>query len=122
MSNFSHYGPTLESRVFGDIFSVTGRPIGSPSREKITEYISGQMIVAHVQQGQAWVPRDLTSEYGVVADLYVGGRILALLSFEYDTQTTSVYTTSEGGDFGDTVLCEDVSIDRAVVEAEEFVK
>jgi hypothetical protein len=122
MSKSLHYGPTLESRLFGDIFSVTGRPTGSPSQEKITDYISGQMIVAHVQQGRAWVPRDLTGEYGVVADLYVGGRVLALLSFEYDTQTAFVYTTSEGGNFGDTVLCEDVSIDRAIVEAEEFIK
>jgi hypothetical protein len=75
-----------------------------------------------VKEGaKTWLPRTLDAYPRVCADLYIDGKIAATLVFDYDDNSASVYTTSEGGSFGDTSLCVQISFAEAVAAAEHLV-
>ena len=105
-----------EQRVFGDAFSFSKGMSDERTQQKFFEE-----RVRLVSQGEIiWLPRTLDEEGGVAADLYGTREIVATLNFDYDTHSASVYVTSEGGKYGDTVLSDRVTFDEAVVEAEKF--
>lgn len=67
-----------------------------------------------------WLARTSDADNGVCADLYSRSAVVATLDFDYDDGSATVYTTSECGSFGDTVLCDRIPFDKAVDIAEQF--
>lgn len=105
-----------EQRVFGNAYSFS---IGAADDETQKRYF--QERKAAVDEGEvAWVSRTLDADHGVVADLYRDRGVVATMVFDFDTDTASVYITSEGGEFGNTTLCDQVTFDEAVTNAETF--
>lgn len=116
MSEGLNNAPNPEQVVFGDTFSfATGEGNEETKKVFFTER------VASIREGATtWLPRTLDADRGVCADLYKDGKVVATLDFDYDDYSASVYTTSEGGSFGDTTLCDRVSFAEAVAAAEQF--
>ena len=117
ISEFINQTPNPEQVVFGGAFSFSrGESDDDTKKAFFTER------VASITEGaKTWLPRTLNADHGVCADLYKDGIVVATLDFYYDDQSASVYTTSEGGSFGDTTLCDRVSFAEAVATADQFV-
>ena len=105
-----------EQRVFGEAFSLN-----NGVADEATQKVYFEERVASVVEGKTtWLSRTMDGERGIVADLYKGRKIVATLHFDYDVLLTSVYTKKEGGSLGDNALCDEVTFDNAVAEAEKF--
>ncbi len=114
MSEKLHHNLTPQERVFGSAFNFGA---GAADEQVQSLYIQERSL--QVSEGEiAWLARTLDGEGGVCADLYQGGSIAATLDFEYELGTATVWVTEEV--FGDTALCENVSFDEAVQQAEQF--
>ena len=107
-----------EQRVFGNAFSLDTRTV--TGEDALREYVSER--IALIESGETtWLARTLDADNGVCADLFSQSAVVATLEFDYDDGAAIVYTTSEGGSFGDTTLCDRVPFDDAVEAAEQFV-
>lgn len=117
MSEVINQAPSPEQIVFGSAFSFAhGESDEDTKKAFFTER------VASIKEGaKTWLPRTLDADHGICADLYKDGKVIATLVFDYDDNSASVYTTSEGGSFGDTSLCDRVSFAEAVAAADQFV-
>ena len=105
-----------EERVFGNAFSFES---GRSNRETVEAFFRERIDGVHAGD-QVWLPRILGAGRGAAADLYRNRQLIATLHFDYDIMQAAVYTTSEGGVYGDTVLCDLVTFDEAVETAEQF--
>jgi len=106
-----------EQSVFGEAFSFGS---GRADDETVSTFFANR--IKDVRGGsKIWLPRTLDADSGVTADLYEDGRVVATLVFEYEDNAASVYTTSPGGSFGDTALCDRVAFAEAVTAAEGTV-
>ncbi len=118
MSEIIIQTPDPEQVVFGNAFSFKD---GAGQEDAVKAFFEER--VANIQTGaKTWLPRTLDADGGVCADLFKDGKVAATLNFDYDDYSASVYTTSEGGSFGDTTLCDRVSFAEAVAAANQFVE
>lgn len=117
MSESRNQQDPAEQRVFGHAFSLETRTATGEEAER--EYVLGREKLIE-SGGSTWLARTLHSERGIFADLYRDRAIVASLLYDYDDGMATVYTTSEDGAFGDTVLCDRMPFDDAVELAERF--
>jgi hypothetical protein len=117
MSEVIDQSNSPERTVFGEAFSfASGRADDGTVKSFFEERVGA------IKEGsKAWLPRTLDADSGVTADLFKDGHVAATLVFEYEDMAASVYTTSPGGAFGDTALCDRVAFDVAVETAEQSV-
>lgn len=108
--------PDPEQIVFGNYFSF----IDDESQEDTIKAFFEERVASINAGAKTWLPRAFDADSGVCADLFIDGRLVATLDYDYDT--ASVYATSEGGIFGDTTLCDHVSFAEAVAKADRFAE
>jgi len=102
--------------LFGDSYSLNS---GISDDIKVRAFYKDR--ISNIRDGlTTWLPRNLYDDNGICADLYKESRIIATLVHEFASNLSSVYVTSENGKFGDTILCDRVSIDEAVTRANIF--
>ncbi len=117
MAEVVNQTPSPEQIVFGDAFSFAG----GEGQEDAVKALFEERVTSIQAGSKTWLPRTLDADSGVCADLYKDGKVVATLNFDYGDYSASVYTTSEGGSFGDTTLCDRVSFADAVALADQFV-
>jgi hypothetical protein len=116
MSEVVGQTPDPEQAVFGNIFSIEA---GIGQEDMVNAFFE-ERKAAIVSGAKTWLPRTLDADSGVCVDLYKAGKVVATLNFDYEDYSATVYTTSEGGNFGDTTLCDQVSFAEAVASADQF--
>lgn len=118
MSEYITDLPDYERLVFGEAFTFKGGV--SQDGDLVKSFFEER--IAGVESGEvSWLPRTLRADGGICVDLFKDGVVQATLHFDYEGSSATVYATSEGGDFGDTILCDHVTFDEAVFAAEQFV-
>ncbi len=106
----------LEQDLFGESFSLN---YGISEAINVRNFYKDR--ISNIKDGLlTWLPRNLYDDNGICVDLYKERRIVATLVHEFASNLSSVYTTNVNGRFGDTVLCELVSIEEAVTKAYIF--
>ena len=96
---------TAEERVFGNAYSLSS---GRAGDEVVSEFF-GDRVKQVRETGTGWIPRALDSDFGVVADLFRDGTVIATVEQDFESVVANLYITFEGQ-----------SEDRTAIPAESF--
>lgn len=91
---------SAELNVFGGLYSFNNGSVDTG-----TSILLSEKIIEDINNGNtAWYPR--IGDECVWADLYKDRKIVAQIEIDWTYRIITVYTTSNGGEFGDTKLFE----------------
>ena len=110
--------PHSEQSVFGDAFSFKN----GVGQEYTVKALFEERVASIESGAKTWLPKTLDTDGGVCADLFKSGKLVATLHLDYNDYSTSDYATIEGGYFGDTTLCDRVTLAQAVTMADQLVE
>jgi hypothetical protein len=105
-------------KVFGRAFSFES---GLASPEEQEAYWTERYEAVAACNGLVWMARNLDSDRGLAADLYLRGFGTLLLDYDFETDRTDVYENPVKGIHDGSIIVEQASFEEAVEGAEAYL-